>query len=153
MGSETCSSGSSNASVKNEDYEQGLLPDGQDCMECVTLVSVPDDQVITQGINHHCSISKASGNRIGDSVVDHGSSPPSRLVADLRDEIALLRHQLEMAKEAIRNNNNKFESKNTDGSRSVSHSLFLIYYCMLGSSSCARKNYMNVLDFSVQVSL
>src|ERR1700690_218322 len=29
------------------------VPSG--CIECVTLVSVPDNHVISQGVNHHCS--------------------------------------------------------------------------------------------------
>lgn len=57
------------------------------CVECVTLVSVPDNQVITQGVNHRCSVpSHAKTNDI---------------VLQLRAEISQLKGNLRLANATI----------------------------------------------------
>lgn len=57
------------------------------CVECVTLVSVPDNQVITQGVNHRCSVpSHAKTNDV---------------VNQLRGEINQLKSNLRLANATI----------------------------------------------------
>lgn len=57
------------------------------CVECVTLVSVPDNQVITQGVNHRCAIPK------------HAKT--NDVVNQLRTEIHQLRSNLRLANATI----------------------------------------------------
>jgi len=65
--------------------------DNSGCVDCVTVVSVPDNQVITQGVNHRCSVTKNSS-----------PSPDEKVIDDLTNEINRLRKSLEDANEIIK---------------------------------------------------
>ncbi|ODN02489.1 Mitochondria-eating protein [Orchesella cincta] len=73
--------------LTNDDRNVDTISILSGCVECVTLVSVPDNQVITQGINHRCAIpSHAKTNDV---------------VNSLRAEISQLRSNLRLANSTI----------------------------------------------------
>ena len=75
-----------------------------DCVECVTVVSVPDNQVITQGVNHHCANGHHSPASSTTSTTDgdqNQTNSTSAYLQELRIEISLLKRQLQSANTTI----------------------------------------------------
>ncbi|OXA57094.1 Mitochondria-eating protein [Folsomia candida] len=78
---------------------------GVECVECITVVSVPDNQVISQGMNHRCSKPGHDNNQSispsSNSTSSSTATTESDFVQDLKSEIAQLKRQLICANSTI----------------------------------------------------
>jgi hypothetical protein len=71
-----------------------------ECVECITVVSVPDDQVISQGVNHRC-VNKGTSNHSSPASSSSTTTDEGAFMQDLRMEISSLKRQLQGANTTI----------------------------------------------------
>jgi uncharacterized protein YlxW (UPF0749 family) len=85
-------------------------------MECVTVVSVPDNQVISQGVNHHC-VNNNKGQQQHSPTTSEESTGSSMYVEELRSEVTRLKRALQTANTQVYHLQEKVRSvqQNTNG--------------------------------------